>query len=229
MAAKKIKNELDSVRSDIKELSEAVWALRDQLTTEQAVAAAEQQTKRRRASQNGRAPTTEALARLAAETSEAGYLSTFGVFGSPNGETPSRIYRWSLQEHPVAALLDASIDVHAQVLAAIGHKQRLGILLRLLEQPSTATDLVSSLSLGTTGAAYHHLNVLQAAGLVEQEQRGVFAIVPDRVPALLTILAGLSGTIDVEVTEPADGARETPEDDPATAQSGSKKGKKAGD
>jgi DNA gyrase subunit B len=229
MAAKKIRNELDSVRSEIKELSEAVWALRDQLTTDQAVAAAELEGRKRRASQNGQAPTTEALAALAAETAEAGYLSTFGVFESPEGTASSRAYRWSLQELPVTALLDASIDAYAQVLAAIGHKQRLGILLRLLSQPSTATELVSSLSLGTTGAAYHHLNVLQAAGLVEQEQRGVFAIVPDRVPALLTILAGLSGTIDVEVTVAVNGASDSPGDEPDAKTSGSKKGKKAGD
>jgi DNA gyrase subunit B len=234
MAAKKIRNELESVRGDIKELTEAVWALRDQLTTEQAVAAAEQQTRKRRASQNGQPQSIDglaalsALAALAAETAEAGYLSTFGVFASPNGETARHAYRWSLQEHPVTALLDPPIDQYAQVLAAIGHKQRLSILLQLLSQASTATDLVSALSLGTTGAAYHHLNVLQAAGLVQQEQRGIFAMVPDRVPALLTILAGLSGTIDVEVTEPVNGESDPSAEVPGTGKSGSKKNKKSG-
>ncbi|HVL26493.1 MAG TPA: hypothetical protein VM450_20550 [Thermomicrobiales bacterium] len=221
MAGKKIKSELDSVRSDIKELTEAVWAIRDHLTTEQAAAAAEHQAKHRPGRQNGQPPTTEGLAALAAETSEAGYLSTFGVFESADGVTSNRAYRWSLQEQPVTVLLEGSTEQYAQVLAAIGHKQRLGILLHLLAHPSTATALVAALSLGTTGAAYHHLNVLQAAALVEQEQRGVFAVVPHRVPALLTILAGLSGTITVDVVDAlADGPDVG--DEPAP-----KKGKKA--
>jgi DNA-binding transcriptional ArsR family regulator len=226
MAAKKIKSELESVRGDIKELTEAVWAIRDYLTTEQAVAAAEHQARTRRSRHHAQPPTTESLAALASETSEPGYLSTFGVFASPNGATASRAYRWSLQEQPVTALLDVPTDLYAQVLAAIGHKQRLGILLHLLAHPSTATEMVSALALGTTGAAYHHLNVLQAAGLVEQEQRGVFAVVPNRVPALLTILAGLSGTIEVDVVDTAPHA---PDEDASAAKPEAKKGKKAGD
>lgn len=225
MAGKKIKSELDSVRSDIKELTEAVWAIRDHLTTAQAVAAAEHQANHRRGRSNGQTPTTEGLAALAAERSEPGYLSTYGVYESPDGLASSRAYRWSLQEQPVAALLDGPIESYAQVLAAIGHKQRLGILLHLLAHPSTATALVAALSLGTTGAAYHHLNVLQAAGLVEQEQRGVFAVVPHRVPALLTILAGLSGTIAVDVVDAP--ARKPEAGDETTDAPSGKKGKKA--
>jgi len=221
MAAKKIRSELESVRGDIKELTEAVWAIRDHLTTEQAVAAAEHQARSRRPRHHPQPPSTDALAALAVETAEAGYLSTYGVFRSPNGATASRAYRWSLQEQPVTPLLDVPTDLYAQVLAAIGHKQRLGILIHLLAHPSTATELVAALALGTTGAAYHHLNVLQAAGLVEQEQRGVFAVVPHRVPALLTILAGLSGTIELDVVD------QVPPEDAPSEKAGGKKGKKS--
>ena len=46
-------------------------------------------------------------------------------------------------------------------------------------------------------------------GLVQQEERGVFSLVPDRVPSLLLILSGASNTIETSVetvveTEDAD-------------------------
>jgi len=43
--------------------------------------------------------------------------------------------------------------VVAHLLAAIGHRQRIAILKTILNQPCSAADLVSTLNLGTTGAA----------------------------------------------------------------------------
>jgi len=202
MAGKKLKSEVESVRGDIKELTEAVWAIREYLTTERAVAAAEQQAR-------GHQPSQARATAMALE--EHGVLSTCGAFKSEDGSSVRRTYRWSLHEQPIGALLAGPADRYAQVLAAIGHRQRLGILLHLLSHPSTATELVTSLSLGTTGAAYHHLNVLQAAGLVDQERRGRFMVPAERVPALLTILAGLSGAIEVDVEIGEEAAVETDE------------------
>ena len=195
MAAKKIKSELESVRGDLRELTEAVWALRDQLTTEQAVAAAERQTRHRPGPDGHDAAAMESLTAIGAP----GSISISGNVVAPTGPAERRAVRWSLAEHPIAGLLAAPVEAHASVLAAIGHRQRLAILLHLLAQPATAVELVGALTLGTTGAAYHHVNVLQAAGLVEQRERGVFTVVPARVPTLLTILGGLSDALAVEV------------------------------
>lgn len=228
MAAKKIKNELESVRGDIRELAEAVWALRDQLTTEQAVAAAERQTRHDRQRPNGQVTGLDGVAAMVSEPAHVSLAGTFQAPGAADSAAAGMAYQWALRDVPIGSLIEAPIDARAQLLAAIGHRQRLGILLHLLTQPSTATELVASLSLGTTGAAYHHINVLQAAGLVEQRQRGIFAVVPRRVPTLLTILASLSDAIELEVA-PVD----APEAEEATVagfddQQVSKKGKKKG-
>ena len=84
-----------------------------------------------------------------------------------------------------------------------------------------------ALDLGTTGAAYHHLNVLQSADLVTQEGRGVFVVQPHRVSAIFSILAGIESVATASVTEVAkdDGAPD--EAELAEANSGGKrKGKK---
>jgi len=223
MAAKKMKSELESVRGDVRELTEAVWALRDQLTTEQAVAAAERQT-RHRPGPNGRGTLSAELATLAT-SGGPGSVSVSGSFVAPPGSADREAIQWRLVDLPAATLLAAPIEAHASVLAAIGHRQRLGILLHLLEHPATAVELVGALALGTAGAAYRHVNVLQAAGLVEQRQRGVFAVVPERVPALLTILAGLSGAIAIDVQPVTDA---TEPESAGEREPGGKKGKKKG-
>jgi DNA-binding transcriptional ArsR family regulator len=67
-----------------------------------------------------------------------------------------------------------------------------------MKKPTSAGELVESLSLGTTGAAYHHLNVLQAAGFVTQVQRGLFRFRLEKVPVYLTLLAALSEDLRIE-------------------------------
>lgn len=183
MCAKKTKNEIDSLRGDVQSLSEAVWALRDHVTVQSAAAGAA----------NGAVPAASAhsmatdLAERASVDREQGIVSTRGYFVNGHG---SREYRWEL-ERSAAHLLAVDEDVVARILAAVGHRQRLLILKAILDKPSSAADLVTSLDLGTTGAAYHHLNVLQAADLVIQEARGTFTVQPQRVSAIFAILAGV--------------------------------------
>lgn len=209
MCAKKVKNEIDSLRAEVQSLSEAVWALRDHVTVQSAAAAAA----------NGAGtparpgPLATDLADRATADREQGIVSTRGFFVDGGG---SREYRWEL-ERSAASLLAVDADVVTQILAAVGHRQRLLILKAILDRPSSAAELVSSLDLGTTGAAYHHLNVLQAADLVTQEGRGTFIVVPHRVSAIFAILAGVESANDTTYTPREPAISDTaPDDAPAT-------------
>jgi DNA gyrase subunit B len=182
MAGKKVKSEIETMRSELRSLSEAVWALRDQVTFEAATAAA--------TNGSGGKHHDDIAADLQADDDGRGLVVTRGVVRNAAG---SREYRWD-HETSVEAALEVDEVEAAQLLAAIGHRQRLAILKAIFNSPSTAADLVNTLDLGTTGAAYHHLNVLQASGLVVQETRGVFEIRPDRVSSFLAILSGIGST-----------------------------------
>lgn len=193
MAKKKIEKSLDTVKGDVRELTEAFWALREELMTHHVVRAVEDQN-----STKGRSrvlvPTPDAT------DANGSYVSASGVYVFP--EDSERIAHWWLERIPLEEVTDVDMDAAARMLAAVGHRQRLAILLALLREPSGASGLVSKLDLGTTGAAYHHLNVLQSAGLVQQAQRGLFSVVPEVIPRLLMILAGLSDMLDAQITMP---------------------------
>lgn len=219
MSDKKLRNAIDSLRGDMQELAEAFWAFRDNVSTQQAVAAAEQQSA---SSKSAHTATVESLQDRAKETGGPGYVSTYGVYET-EGDRPLH-FHWSLEEQPIQELLEVSADSVAQVLAALGNQQRLSIVVMMLARPATATDVVTALSLGTTGAAYHHLNVLQAAGLVEQQQRGIFTIVPTQAPVILTILGAFSGSLATGIANPDHVS--AGEDDNADEKDSSKEGRK---
>lgn len=87
----------------------------------------------------------------------------------------------------------ADVDAAASLLAALGHPQRLRITMMLAGGPTTVNEIVEALGLKTTGAAYHHLNVLSTNSIAQQPQRGTFALVPGaavRINAVLTALFG---------------------------------------
>jgi len=216
MAGKKVKSEVEGIRNELQHLSEAVWALREHVTIQAAAAAA--------ASSSGKhhkaKPVEPAAVDLNVAEAIRGTVVTRGVVRNADGD---REYRWDV-EATVDDLMAADDDQAARLLAAIGHRQRLAILKRLLDRPTTAAELVDSLDLGTTGAAYHHLNVLQSADLVTQEGRGVFVVQPHRVSALFTIFAGIDTVASMTVTEPPGLEREPDED--REPDSGDAKGKK---
>lgn len=214
MSDKKLRKSVDDLRTDFQGLAEAFAAFREQLSTQQAAAAAERQTRVNRP-RNGESPTTDALAARTASAGNAGHVSLFGVYEDTSvAEAPST-YTWTLEQTPVEGLLEFPVEQFAQVLAATGHRQRLSIILMILEAPATANDVVNDLQLGTTGAAYHHLNVLQAAGIVEQRQRGIFSIVPEQVPVLLTIFAALSGGMGIDIARRDDDSGAEPVEEEA--------------
>jgi len=218
MAGKKVKNEVEGIRNELQNLSEAVWALREHVTIQTAAAAASSSSKHHKGK-----PVEHAAADLNVARDTRGTVVTRGVVRNTAGD---REYRWDV-EATVDDLLAVDDDHASRLLAAIGHRQRLTILKMVLDRPTTAAELVGSLDLGTTGAAYHHLNVLQSADLVTQEGRGVFVVQPHRVSAIFSILAGIESVASASVTEVAkdDGAPD--EAELAEANSGGKrKGKK---
>lgn len=185
MAGKKAKSEIDSIRGELTELTEAIYAMRDLVRVESAAAAAANGTggrTSRGASVAAVSVTTDGADRLADRITDGIALQGAAHLGDNNSVS------WSAHV-AVDELADQDIDELARVLAAVGHRQRLVIVLAMLSGKSTAAELGSSLGLGTSGAVYHHLNVLVAAGLVRQTTRGVFAIAPERVGMLLSILA----------------------------------------
>lgn len=91
------------------------------------------------------------------------------------------------------ALSHADIANAAAMMAAVGHPVRLHMVIVLAQNPASASELVDQLALGTTGTAYHHLNVLMTQGLVAQPQRGVFQLTADATPRVRQLLGGLFG------------------------------------
>lgn len=211
MADKRMRKGLDSLRSEIQSLTEIVADLRDRIATQQALASV-RGPHGNQAADSRVSDTTREIEGRVRSADDNGAVSLYGFFETSGGNEESLVYRWSLEDRPAHDILKGPIPQFAHMLAAIGHPQRLNILLMLLDEPSTANDVVTQLSLGTTGAAYHHLNVLQAAGFVEQHQRGIFTIVANRIPTLLTILASLSNEMAVEITSVAEG-QEAPGDE----------------
>jgi hypothetical protein len=161
MAGKKVRNEIDGIRAELRTLSEAVWALRDKVTFHNAAAAAV-------------ANPNHPKRKSAAGESEPQGAGTVISRGAVVDEVTGREIRWTF-DGSIEEVLAIDDESTARVLAAVGHRQRLAILKRILASPSTVADLVADLELGTTGAAYHHLNVLQAANLATQATRGVLA------------------------------------------------------
>lgn len=223
MAGKKVKSEVEGIRTELQHLSEAVWALREHLAVQDAIAAASSAPRR---STNGAHPATDSFAdgaTPAAARAAAGSREDFtrrvdearfergivAIWGQVQDATGSQAYRWE-HEEDAATLLAVDENQVAQLLAAIGHRQRLAILKMVLDRPCSAADLVAALNLGTTGAAYHHLNVLQAADLVTQEERGVYIVQPHRVSAIFAVLAGVSSASERITLDRAGAADDEP-------------------
>jgi DNA gyrase subunit B len=80
-----------------------------------------------------------------------------------------------------------------RVLAALASMPRLALYRAALEHPVTSGELMLAANLNTTGQLYHHLRELIGAGLLVQEGRDRYAVVPERLPAARTILAAALG------------------------------------
>ena len=211
MAGKKVKSEVESIRTELNELTEAIYALREHVTIESAASAAASRSR----SSHARHPV--AGSHGDGEITSSGYMKLATQEGQP------ATFQWEAAAIPVKIVLNQDLDPLARLLAAIGHRQRLAILKALLDKSRSAAELVDDLQLGTTGAAYHHLNVLQAVDLVIQEDRGVFSIHASKVGTLLTIMASMSALTSLATAPDTDGS-----DAGSSAPKGKSK-KKSGD
>jgi DNA gyrase subunit B len=191
--AKKTTKTLEKLRTDVQALSEAVWALKRHVRVEVAAESAAN------GSRNHKSRKLARLEARAAADDALGMVSAWGTCRLP-GPAGERTVRWQMENVPAEALIPDDLDAAATRLAAVGHRQRLAILLTLLRQPASVSDLVGSLDLGTTGAAYHHLKALHGTGLVTQEERGVFEVAPEQAGFIVGILSALA--IEPSVEEP---------------------------
>ena len=192
--AKKTGKTVEKLRADVQALSEAIWALKEHVRVESAAESAANGSKNRKSTRLGK------LEKKLDAGATRGVVSSYGTYRLPDPAGSDRKVRWQLEGAPAESLIPDSIDDAAQRLAAIGHRQRLAILVALLQQPASVSELVAALDLGTSGAAYHHLNVLQGAGFVVQQERGIFEIEPEQAGSLVGILAALAIRPTVEVT-----------------------------
>lgn len=192
---KKTDKLVEKMRSDVQALSEAVWSLKDQVRIEAAADAAASGSK------GARSKTLGDLETQADGSNGRGAISSYGSFLAKQRSGDSVKVQWQQENVATDSLIPDDLELAAARLSAIGHHQRLGILLALLEQPSSVSDLVASLGLGTTGGAYHHLNVLQNAGFVVQEERGTYEIEPEQIGTVIGILSALAADASVQVTQ----------------------------
>jgi DNA-binding HxlR family transcriptional regulator len=112
-----------------------------------------------------------------------GVIVYAGAGPGPDGLTAYQTdHRWS-------ELLAADPNPMAVCLAAFGNGQRILILQLLLRGRASTAELTAALGTASSGQLFHHLKELLAAGLIYQPSRGSYAVRPQRVIALLTILA----------------------------------------
>ena len=133
------------------------------------------------------------------ETGCSGRLAYLGVYASGGRQST-----WIKHDVNADALLGLIEEGTAEkVLACIGSKDRLNLLLAILRQPRTVAQLVGECGFTSTGQVYHHLKPLIAADLVAEDEhiRGTYVIVPHRVQGILMLLAGISDMIDPEYSQ----------------------------
>ncbi len=104
------------------------------------------------------------------------------------------------------AIFAVPLDGSVRVLAALASMPRLALYRAVLERPATSGELMKAASLNTTGQLYHHLREMIGAGLIVQEGRDRYALVPERLPAARTILGaalGIAQAANLTVGAPA--------------------------
>lgn len=156
------------------------------------VAALEERVRRLEEGTAPQAPTPHdsetfwALEGLKAREPDGAVLFT-GAVTLPTGEH----YEWQAGL-PTGSLLDIDWSESAPelstILAALGQPVRLLLLGLILNGTRSVADLQNNDALGTSGQLYHHLRQLVSAGWLRTTGRGSYAVPPDRIIPLLTIL-----------------------------------------
>lgn len=136
------------------------------------------------------------LTQSAHQSSDREDLGELNYSGSYYNST-NELYHLPPCQRRVSQLLTLDSDKTAKVLGALGHKQRLEILISLLQGPQTGPQLVEQLHMGTTGQLYHHTKALLGADLLVQEERGgAYSVPKHRIMPLLLLLSAATDLND---------------------------------
>ncbi|RKS04709.1 hypothetical protein DFP74_0279 [Nocardiopsis sp. Huas11] len=108
-----------------------------------------------------------------------------GVVRGEEGEEPALEWQQGL---PVERLAELDWSQCAAALDALGNPVRLSLLHAVWSGTRTVAGLAELSGFGTTGQIYHHVHQLSAAGWLTTLKRGHYAIPPERVVPLLTVL-----------------------------------------
>jgi DNA-binding transcriptional ArsR family regulator len=172
--------EIDELRKDIAEIKEMLITARKGTTSEKWTPEAEKKI--------------EDVREWAAKTdNNLGAIFYKGFFGSGG-----RGAQWYLQ-NGINDLMEKTKDNLSVVLSSLGNQQRWEILCALLKKPMTVAQIVEEFDMKTSGKAYHHLNNLIAADLLEEDknaEKGTYAVKGHRVSGIILILTGVSQLTD---------------------------------
>jgi len=181
MEERDLANEIDELRKDIAEIKELVKPQKKPYTTIRSQIAG---------------PEIDELKQFANETgNESGVVSYHGFFRSINPEETCES-NWGTAHRLVNELMAMPSDKISVVLSSLGNQQRWEILLALLNKPMSVAEIVEEFDMKTSGKAYHHLNNLIAADLLEEVKEKKYAVKGHRVQGIIMIMAGVSDLID---------------------------------
>lgn len=196
--------EIDSLKKDMEEIKKL---LQDSLGAAQNAAETAAETACKSVIQKGKMhpdpsvnDVMEKLEAYCADGKDSGAITYLGVFRS--GKKRYRESRWIQNQVGTDALLNLIEDgTVTKVLMCIGSRERMNILLTLLKKPMTVTQLIEECGYNSTGQVYHLLRSLLNADLVmETEQKGVYAVKPQRVQGVIMLLAGIKDLVDTRVS-----------------------------
>jgi len=110
---------------------------------------------------------------------------------------------WGRNDVSLKELMKIPAERVSNVLDSLGNRQRWEILCALLNQPMTVAQLVEKFEMKTSGKAYHHLNGLLAADLLEEVkgnlvEKGTYAVKSHRVQGIVMILAGVADLLNTK-------------------------------
>ena len=131
----------------------------------------------------------------AKNNNDVGAMFYYGFFDGEN-----RGAKWNLRAD-VKELMEMPQDKLSVVLSSLGNQQRWEILCALLKKPMTVAQIVEMFDMKTSGKAYHHLNNLIAADLLEEvkdAEKGTYAVKGHRVSGIILVMTGVHDLIDTE-------------------------------
>lgn len=200
--ARNMENELDELRQEIREIKEALAVMTTKAGEGPVYKMSGEERVQKMLGMHDDPNIVAILDRLedtCNETGCSGRLAYVGVYAS--GGRQSTWFRHDVNADTLLGLIEEGTA--EKVLACIGSKDRLNLLLAILRAPRTVAQMVGECGFTSTGQVYHHLKPLIAADLVAEDEhiRGTYVIVPHRVQGILMLLAGISDMIDPQFSQ----------------------------